>query len=376
MMPGVTFEEIRNQIIDAYTFSELETVLRERMNLRIDRVVGPGNFDYVVFQLLGWAERMGREIELIRVTAGARQEHAGMRSVYQKYGMAVPVLLQQQGRLLVPATLPATDSGFEAQIKRYLSFLDVGLWREQLARLEGRVCRVEVGNGVMGTGFLVGPEAVLTNYHVLKAVLQGNSPWDKVQVRFDYKKLANGQDAAGLPVKLHPTDWRIDASEYSPAEDSPTPDAALPTPDQLDYALVRLERPLGREPLDPNPKPGATVPLRGWVQVPATDPAITLRMPILILQHPKTESLKLALDTEGVTQLNANSTRVRYATNTEPGSSGSPCFDLNWGLVALHHYGDPAEHHPPGWNQGVPIGMIRERLKRAGQASALGGDSP
>lgn len=150
----------------------------------------------------------------------------------------------------------------------------------------------------------------------------------------------------------------------------------VPTPEQLDYALVRLERPLGREPLDTNPKSGATIPLRGWVRVPASDPTITPRMPILILQHARTESLKLALDTEGVTQVNVNGTRVRYATNTESGSSGSPCFDLNWGLVALHHYGDPEEHHPPEWNQGVPISMIRERLRRAGQASVLGGDPP
>jgi hypothetical protein len=153
MMPGVRFVEIRNQVVDAYTFSELDIVLRERMNVRIDRVVGSGNFDHVVFQLLGWAERSGREVEFIRVTSGARQDRAGMRSVSQKSGMAVPVLLQQQGQPLVQAPLPVTDSGFEAKVKSYLSFLDVAVWREQLARLEGRVCRVEVGNGKMGTGF-------------------------------------------------------------------------------------------------------------------------------------------------------------------------------------------------------------------------------
>ena len=38
---------------------------------------------------------------------------------------------------------------------------------------------------------------------------------------------------------------------------------------------------------------------------------------------------------------NANNTRVRYRTNTEEGSSGAPCFDKDWELVALHHSGDP-----------------------------------
>ncbi len=29
--------------------------------------------------------------------------------------------------------------------------------------------------------------------------------------------------------------------------------------------------------------------------------------------------------------------RIRYLTDTEPGASGSPVFDDNWKVVALHH---------------------------------------
>ena len=86
-------------------------------------------------------------------------------------------------------------------------------------------------------------------------------------------------------------------------------------------------------------------------------------MPLLIAQHPDGSPLKLALDTEGVTSVNANGTRVRYATNTEGGSSGSPCFNIDWKLVALHHLGDPArDRQKPKFNQGVPIGIIGKRL--------------
>ena len=76
-------------------------------------------------------------------------------------------------------------------------------------------------------------------------------------------------------------------------------------------------------------------------------------MPIMIVQHPKAEPLALAVDTLGVQSLNANKTRVRYNTNTESGSSGSPCFNINWGLVALHHYGDPL-YDQARYNQGIP----------------------
>src|SRR6516165_7292714 len=119
MMPGVSFEEITSNITDAYIQSELETILRSRMNVRLDRVVNPGNFDYVVFQLRGWAERNGREVELVRIAAQAKPGHAGMQSIYQKYGMGVPVFLQQSGTALLPGPQSITSGGFEVHVKKY-----------------------------------------------------------------------------------------------------------------------------------------------------------------------------------------------------------------------------------------------------------------
>jgi V8-like Glu-specific endopeptidase len=96
-------------------------------------------------------------------------------------------------------------------------------------------------------------------------------------------------------------------------------------------------------------------------------------MPLLIAQHPYGMPLKLAVDTAAVLAVNPGGTRVRYATTTEAGSSGSPVFDLNWNLVALHHFGDPAWNRPPAYNQGVPIDQVRARITARGQVGALGG---
>jgi V8-like Glu-specific endopeptidase len=74
--------------------------------------------------------------------------------------------------------------------------------------------------------------------------------------------------------------------------------------------------------------------------------------------------------------VNASQNRVRYATNTEPGSSGSPVFDLDWNLVALHHLGDPAYDHPASYNQGVPIQLIGDRIESHGKSNAFGAGSP
>jgi V8-like Glu-specific endopeptidase len=82
---------------------------------------------------------------------------------------------------------------------------------------------------------------------------------------------------------------------------------------------------------------------------------------MIIVQHPNAAPISMALDTNAVQRLNTNGTRVRYATNTEPGSSGSPCFDFDWSLVALHHMGDPNWRNP-NYNEGVPIGLIVDRI--------------
>ena len=82
--------------------------------------------------------------------------------------------------------------------------------------------------------------------------------------------------------------------------------------------------------------------------------------PLFIVQHPLTAPLKLALDTDAVIGLNGNKTRVNYRTNTEPGSSGSPTFDQNWDLVALHH------GFEAGQNQGIPFDAILSLVQTRG----------
>ena len=391
-MKGIEFAEVRDAITRAFNGDEFDMFLFERLDFDRPTVVADGPFRVVVTNVLRQAMQEGWDPILIAEVAAARPLKQEVQDVYKKYaqalvdearqeaieekrlkalerfGLGPKVNLQKAGAAQLPAATMATDGGFEKTIKRYLPFLNVGLWREQLFKLEGRVCRVEVGTGTMGTGFLVGPDALLTNYHVLRAVIENQSPANAVRFRFDYRVLANGVESQGILASLHPTDWKIDDSPYTEAEAKDKPDAANPTADQLDYALVKLDRPVGNEPLNP----AAPDLLRGWITIPTTAPAITPNMPILILQHPNAEPLKLAFDTEGVLKIYENGTRVRYATNTEGGSSGSPCFDVNWNLVALHHYGDPAFNHAPGYNQGIPINMIRDRLKREGKDGALG----
>jgi V8-like Glu-specific endopeptidase len=93
------------------------------------------------------------------------------------------------------------------------------------------------------------------------------------------------------------------------------------------------------------------------------------------VQHPKAEPLKLAFDTDAIIGINENGTTVKYKTNTQPGSSGSPCFDINWNLVALHHSGDPDRRNPT-YNAGTPFSAICSRLERQGLLADLRNGQP
>jgi hypothetical protein len=393
---GLELAEVRDAIASSFNADEFDMFLYERLDFDRPAEVKDGPFRQVVGQVLQWFEHRGpvARAALIAEVAAARPLRPDIQALYRRYaqdllsdtrqraideavareyerfGLTPPVVVFQGGG----EGISVGGGRLEKIVKPLLQNITGSQWRELWVAREGRVCRVEIEGDRprFGSGFLVGPDALLTNYHVLKDVIEGHVAPGKVRFRFDYKRLLTQEVSSGVVVGLAPGNWLIDSTPYTAAEWAGTPDATLPTEDELDFALVRLDRPVGTLPIPPAGPGGRP---RGWVEVPASDPALYVRMPLLILQHLRAAPLQLDLDTEAVLRVNANGTRVRYAINTEAGSSGAPCFDMDWGLVALHHYGDPG-FGQPRYSQGVPIGKIRERLKRAGKGDALGGPSP
>jgi hypothetical protein len=264
----------------------------------------------------------------------------------------------------MPSTLAARGA-LERIIRQTNSFLDINTWREKLGEIEAQVCRVEItikdSIQEYGTGFLIAPNVVMTNYHVVESVINGRANPSNVTLRFDYKRLADGKIInQGTEYRLVEDDWLIDKSPYS--------QNALPTPDELDYALLRVNGEPGEEKIGAKPEPSS--PKRGWIKLPQEPYYEFLpATPLLIVQHPQAQSLKLAFDTDAIINVNDNGTTVKYKTNTEPGSSGSPCFDINWNLVALHHSGDSS--WKPEYNAGSPFSAICARFSRQGLLADL-----
>jgi V8-like Glu-specific endopeptidase len=354
MMPGVQFNDILEGILSGYDADDLRMMLRVRLDTDINAIVAAG--------------RLRTRVSTCSTRPLANPRNDRLLAIYRKYGLA-PGVSAQQGGVEVQG-VQAVGDGLQQTIRLKLPTFDFAVWREKMALVEGRVCRVELNGNAAGTGFLVGPDAVLTNYHVLESVLTGATPPETVRCRFDYKILSDGSRLEGTVVGLHPTDWKTDASPPSAAERTLRPEEPPPTGEELDYALVKLARSVANEPV--TAKGGTEAPRRGWVTVPTFPTALLAHMPLMIAQYPDGKPLKLAVDTDAVIGTVADGNRVRYATNTDHGSSGSPVFDMDWKLVALHHLGDPAVSSMPArYNQGVPIARIRARLT-LGKAAALG----
>lgn len=249
--------------------------------------------------------------------------------------------------------------GLQKNVRPNLTKLDIMVWIDRLVQVRNQVCRVEISDQAAGTGFLVGPQVVLTNWHVVQGA---TGKMETVGCRFDYVRQTDGARQPGIVAKL--SEPAILASgPYSPAELTNHPDTPLPAPGELDFALLHLAEPAGTKSVAGGQ--------RGWVTLPDTPFALPKDAPLLIVQHPDGAPMKLAMDTQSVIGPNANGTRVRYRTNTDNGASGSPCFNMDWDPVLLHHYGDPAWRDPT-FNQGVPLDLIRQQIVAAGHAALLG----
>jgi V8-like Glu-specific endopeptidase len=259
----------------------------------------------------------------------------------------------------------ATRDQLERLIDETNASIDILVLLSRVSTIYRQVCRISFGNGAtpIGSGFLIGPSAVMTNYHVMQRVIEGPVKPEEVRVQFDFATKPSGEIDNGTLVKLtsKKEQWLIDRSENTEWDRLGTGDP--PTKDQLDYAVIRLDRDIGKQPVRATVDPDAKV--RSWIDITKHGDLPAADTPVYIVQHPKGSTMKFAWQTKSAIGPAGNGNRFRHRTNTEKGSSGSPTFNGNWDLIALHNSGDPDFTHPAGWNQGIPMKLIVDRLGAA-----------
>ena len=207
-----------------------------------------------------------------------------------------------------------------------------------------------------GTGSLIFPRLLLTNNHVLAdETIAANSI-----VEFNYQENVKGELLPVVQFRLEPQTFFA----TSPAK-------------ELDFTIVAVA-----EKADD----GTSLTSFGYKPLHAMEGEILAGESVTIIQHPNGEPKQIALRENLVLKFpEAGDRFLHYQTDTTPGSSGSPVYNDQWEVVALHHSGYPRRdaagnilatdgriwkkemgEHRIDWiaNEGIRIRAIVDYLKR------------
>ena len=348
-------EELAGAVLDAYRKPQpLVRRIYHKWGIRLGDVIYLSQANAaIVDELLDWAEERGRTRELLSLLWSGNPGNPKLAAIGERLlGTLEPIAARYEIRReqsLAATPVPVTRESLESIVTERSRLQNFSAFVARLDRIGKAVCRVETPTS-MGTGFLVGRQTVLTNYHVVKGAVETGAPGDQICCRFDFVRAAGAGETPGVPFgAASGNGWLQASSPYSPSD--VTGDGE-PGPGELDFALIRLSDPVeeGRLPLTIDGSPPIVAPM---------DIAI-------IVQHPDGDPLTLAMGK--VLEFPASGMRYRYNATTKGGSSGAPVFSADFELVGLHHAADPALS--PRFNQAVPIWRVAAAAVEAGLSPA------
>lgn len=187
-----------------------------------------------------------------------------------------------------------------------VEFLEIGL---DVARSVGRITYM---GQATGTGVLVAPGVIMTNNHVLDSVESAEA----ADFELDYEPNLFGAAKSVQSFRLQPRRFFFTSRE-------------------LDYTIVAV--------IDRSHR-GADIEDYGYRPLIAQDGKIMKGEPVNIIGHPAGQPKQVVVRDSYLVDLpnidNADF-YFHYTGDTEKGSSGSPVFNDQWEMVALHHSGIP-----------------------------------
>ena len=190
--------------------------------------------------------------------------------------------------------------------------------------------------GQLGSGFMIAEDLVMTNNHVIAdAGTAGES-------RFLFNFQLDRAGKALLPIVAH-------ADGLGLFHTSPMANYNA-APGELDYTVIQL----------------ADAPKDRFAPLKLKAAAIKRDARVTIIQHPGGDYKKISMQNNFVEYVDANV--VQYTTSTEPGSSGSPVFNAEFDVAAIHHAGgslrEPSTARRYYRNEGIRMLAILDDLKQ------------
>ena len=240
----------------------------------------------------------------------------------------------------------ARTKQFEAVVEKDdslpFSFLSIG------AKCGRAVCKIvasgldyrgEYSSGWSGSGFLVAPNVLLTNYHVLNSPEVAAKAW----AIFNFHEIQPG-------VMDTQTEFSIDPDRLFIA--SPQ--------DKLDYCFVWVNG-------APQEEFGTIEFWRGSFLGSSGEKAN-------IIHHPRGNPKRVSVHKNEIVGIGMEDFFMHYTADTEGGSSGSPVLTDDWRLFALHHastkdYSDETANRIR--KLGYQVGVLNEGIKTSAIAIDL-----
>lgn len=256
----------------------------------------------------------------------------------------------------------------EAQVKlqaitdRDSPFLETQIVARAMLLACKRVCRI-INDDTTGTGFLVGPETVLTNWHVVKTCFAADGTPQPDNIReliaeFDvFNRTAGDGGLAGTQVRITAITLISPAYGFE-YKQTPIPGNAWEDEEEcLDFALLTLERAIGYE--------------RDWYRLPTALPA--QGCDIVVCHHPKAFALKTTFGKHKEFSGPKNR-RVFHSANTLDGSSGGLCLGYDALTRALSpvamHQGNVKRTETAEINVAIPLAKLPEAARKAAASAS------
>lgn len=251
------------------------------------------------------------------------------------------------------ASLSRDQARFEQNFsgERYFGFATM---QKLLRSCEGVACVTDRSGAGLGTGFLVQgrslserfPDApvLVTNAHVVGGAVPKSINVADARIRFEVESINAASPVFHEAAELLFTSAPGDMGQGEPFDDN------------LDVSVLAL---------------------RSWpkdcvcLHVTEALPTIDARSKAYVVGHPRGAGLQVSINDSLLLDIDDSRKLVHYRTPTEPGSSGSPVFNANWDVMALHHGGSAQMPRLRGGgsyeaNEGISMRAIRAGIARKG----------
>ena len=310
---------------------DLAIYLEERGSGELSHFVSERPSNYQVFELINQLAATGRLDAFIKDVGRDFPESSGWQDIQAK-------LLVAEDRVVENPKIKERG-GLERYV-RDSGFQDLNVWADKLTAFGRAVCRIQytlrTHEKLEGMGFLIAPDLVLTTFHLIEPIVQGQADATTVRLSFGYAEGPMGIET-GAQRRLS-DDWLVAKSPYSQADRAIN--AGLPAESELDFAVLRLV-PTDDTSVTPVPIASAVTPKAGEI--------------VFILQHPAGDPVKLS---NGVVLEEKSPLRLRYSADTIKGSSGALVLTQELVPAALHQSSYFPSTIEAGFEQGTLLSKI------------------